>query len=89
MRLKQGFILEDIFGKTIGVTTGEAARTFSGMVQGNPVAELALKTLAERDISEQELIDVIESEFDAPRERIAADLKPWLDSLRKRSLLDE
>ena len=66
MKLKDGFILHSSGDDHLMVATGEAAKTFSGLVRSNESAQFILNLL-QNEISREEILDSMEKEFDAPR----------------------
>ena len=86
MRLKSDFITQDIDDTQFLVPVG--AEAFSGIVRSNKTAALIVDLLKE-DTTEEEIIDALYAEYDAPRETIVADVKSVLDTLRSIRALDE
>lgn len=88
MKLKQGFLLHDVDGEHMMVAAGEASRAFHGLVRNNDTADFIFRQLLE-DTTEQRIVDAMAQRYDAPRERIEADVRAVLQQAREAGFLDE
>ncbi len=88
MKLKEGFILHDVGGQHMAVTTGAAADSFNGMVRNNDTANFIFQLLME-DTTEEAIVDQMVQRYNAPRERIAADVHNCIQKMRENGFLDE
>ncbi len=79
MKLKQEFIAHQAGTETVLIPTGKAG--FSGIVKGNESFGFILELLT-RDRTEDEIVSAMLEHFDAPKDRIAADVHRALDTLR-------
>ncbi len=86
MKLKSSYIYQDIDGVRYLVPVGGQA--FHGMARGNKTAAYIIDLL-QQDTSEDEIVDAMCARFDAPREKIAADVARILNILRKINALEE
>lgn len=86
MKLNQNFLVHKTNSDTIIVPTGKAE--FSGVVKGNQTLGLILDLL-KKDTTEQEIVNAITEEYDAPREVIENDVKTTVSRLRKIGAIDE
>ena len=86
MKLKQGFITHNTGNESILVPTGSAE--FAGLVRGNKTLG-AILDLLKQETDEASVIAAMCARFDAPEERIAADVRAVLSALRKVEALDE
>ena len=57
MKIKAGFILKDVAGKTFVVATGELSKKFKGMITLNETGKF-IWNLLENDITKEEIVDV-------------------------------
>jgi hypothetical protein len=79
MKLKTDFITQDIDGTQFLVPVG--AEAFRGIVRSNATAAFIVNCLKE-ETTEEKIADAMCAEYDAPRERIEADLREILGTLR-------
>ena len=86
MRLKKGFITQNLDGVQVMVATGPAQ--FSGIVRSNRTAAVIVDML-KQSVSEQEIISAMTARYDAPESLIASDVRSILDSLRSIDALEE
>ena len=86
MKLKDSFITQDIDGAQFMVAVGEAS--FTGIVKSNKTAAFIVDCLKEETTKEQ-IVDAMCRRYDAPRERIEADVEGVLNKLRGIGALDE
>lgn len=88
MKLKQGFILRNIADEYMGVATGPAAKVFNGLVRNNETANFIYERLL-HETTVEEIVAAMLEEYDAPKERIEADVLDVIDKIRGAGLLDE
>lgn len=86
MKLKEGFLTHTTDGVQYLVPVGNTG--FSGLVRSNATAALIVDAL-KQDTTAEAITDLILARFDAPREKVAADVERILDTLRQIGALDE
>ncbi len=86
MRLKEDFLVQMIDDTQYLVPVGDGS--FSGVVRGNRTAAFIVDLLKE-ETTEDAIIDAMCSQYDAPRETIAADVTAILNTLRGVGALEE
>ena len=86
MKLSKNFLLHKAGNDTVVVPTGNAG--FSGVVQGNETLGVILDLLKE-DTTEQQIIDKMAEQYDAPRAEIEKDVISVISGLRKIGAIDE
>lgn len=86
MRLKNDFITQVIDGVQYLVPVG--AERFSGMLRNNKTAAFIVDCLKE-ETTEEAVVDSMCVKYDAPRDKIAADVKGILSTLRSVGALEE
>ena len=87
MKLKEGFILQQVGDEYMAVATGEAAKDFNGLVRSNKTANDILRLLM-TDTTEEKVIDAMLERYDAPREVIAEDVHRTILRLREAGFID-
>lgn len=86
MKLSKNFLTHRNGNDTVIVPTGNAG--FSGIVQGNETLGVIIELLRE-DATEQQIIDKMAEEYDAPRAEIEKDVAKVIGGLRKIGAIDE
>lgn len=88
MKVKAGLISHKIGEQYVTVASGDAGNAFNGMMRSNDTAAQILQML-EHEISEEQIVDQLYAQYDAPREAIAADVHQIIEQIRSAGLLDE
>ncbi len=86
MKLNKNFLTHKAGNDTVIVPTGNAG--FSDVVQGNETLGIILDLLKE-DTTEQQIIDKMAEQYDAPRAEIEKDVVSVISGLRKIGAIDE
>ena len=87
MRIKEGFVLRTVMGKTVAVAVGPASKSFRGMISLNSTA-LQIWNGIERGLSEQEICDELCEKYEVSREKAADDVKKILDTLMAHGVIE-
>ena len=88
MKLKDGFIFQDLGDKHMAVASGAAGEVFRGMVRNNATADFIFRALM-HETTEEAVVDAMAERYDAPRERIQADVRRLIARFREAGLLEE
>lgn len=88
MKLKDGFLLHKAGDETLVVANGPAAAFFNGLIRNNGTAGFIFEQL-QSPTTEEAIVDAMEARYDAPRDRIAADVHRIIERLRDEGFLDE
>ena len=86
MRVKDGFVVREIMGQCVVVSTGEAAETFSGMIKLNDTGKDIWEGVAAGK-SEDEIIDSIVSEYDVDREHAEESVKKFIEDMKSKGFI--
>lgn len=86
MKLKEGFVTQQMGDEQIMVATGTA--NFSGLVRSNPTAAFIVDCLKE-DTTEVQIVQCILDKYEVSEAVAAADVKKILAKLRSIDALDE
>ena len=87
MRIKSDFTIQKVGGAYVAVPVGESSRHFHGMVCLNESGAFVWGLMAEKDCSEEELVDAILARYEVEREVAAADVSRVLAVLREHQIL--
>ncbi len=86
MKLNPDFLVHKTKNETIIVPTGNAG--FSGVVKGNETFGAILEFL-KKDTTQQQIVDAMLEQYDAPRKVIEKDVADTISKLRKIGAIDE
>ncbi len=85
MRLRDGVVSYDLDGERFTVS---ATGAFGGMLRSNATAAFIVEQLA-TETTEEAIVSAMAERYDAPRERIAADVHKVIAQLRELNVLEE
>lgn len=88
MRVVDGFHIRQILDEVIAVPTGDAGKIFSGIISLNEIGRVLFEALREEQ-TEDALIRAVLDEYEVDPETAAADVREFLEHLRKAGLLIE
>lgn len=88
MKLKPGFVVREVGGKTLAVTVGSLSRSFHGMITLNGSGKLIWNALSE-DTTEEKIVDAVLAEYEIDRETAERDVAAFVGKLREQNLLLE
>ena len=86
MKIKNGFEIKSVEGIHIVVPTADNV-SMSGVITLNDTA-LYVWNLLKDDISRDEIVDKMASDYDAPRDVIASDVDELIESFKANELID-
>ena len=86
MKLNQNFITHTTGGQNYVVSTDSTA--FKGIIRGNGTTGDIIELL-KNDTTEDAIVDALFEKYDAPREKIAADVSTVLTKLRSVGAIDD
>ena len=88
MKIKSGFVLRDVAGKTFVVATGELSKTFKGMITLNETGKYIWKLL-ENEITKEEIVENMLSAYEGvDRATIEADVDKFVAKLAGDNILE-
>ncbi len=88
MRIKSGFVIEKVGNSYLAVATGARAATFRALIRLNATGAFLWNLLAERDMTESELLSRMLEEYEVTEELAAQDISKFIDLLKKAEILD-
>lgn len=86
MRVKQGFVMRDVAGQTVIVATGEASKSFQGMIRVNPTGKVIWQGLTD-GLTDDQIVDNILKEFAVERDVAAKDVATFIEQARDNGFL--
>ena len=88
MKLKYEFVERLIVDEYVLVPTGEAARSFAGMITTSEVGAFLIKTL-KNDVTKEDLIALLMEEYEVDKETAYNDVETFLEQLNALNLLSQ
>lgn len=89
MRLKSGFVLEQVGGTYLAVAVGERADEFKVLIKLNSTGAFLWKIIAERDVTEADLVASLVANYEVTPDIAARDVKNFVKIITDGGLLDE
>ncbi len=88
MKIKDGFILRDLAGKTFVVAVGDRSKEFKGMISLNETGKFIWKLL-EIGATKDEVIEKLLNEYEeTTREEVSKDVDAFISNLVKDNILE-
>ena len=88
MKIKKDFMLREVAGYYVVVPVGEGALNFNGVINLNESGAFLWKTM-EQDVSEEQMVAALLSEYDVDEERAKADVSAFVERMRQGNLIEE
>lgn len=87
MQIKKDFTMQKVGNSYIAVAVGETSKTFHGMVRLNETGAFLWKKMSEGDVTVDELVDALLSEYEVDRETAAHDVEQLVAQFRESGIL--
>ncbi len=88
MKLKKGFIVSKAGDDYVAVATGEAGKSFHGMVRNNVTAAFLLEQL-QKDCTEDDLVNALLDAYDVEEENARRDVQAFIKTIQDAGMLEE
>lgn len=88
MKLKSGFVLEEVAGTYLAVAVGERAEELKVLIKLNDTGAFLWNILAERNVTEAELVDALLSEYEVSRELAERSVESFVKAVSGGGLID-
>ena len=88
MRVVDGFHVRQILDEVIAVPAGDAGKVFSGIISLNEIGRFLFEALRTEQ-TEDSLVRAVLEEYEVDPETARADVREFLEHLRKAELLIE
>ncbi|MDO4943939.1 MAG: PqqD family protein [Ruminococcus sp.] len=87
MKIKDGFMLRKVGGQSVVVATGDASKSFNGIIKLNETGALMWNTLAV-GCDETGLLKAVLDEYNIDENTAKADISAFIEKLKGADLLD-
>ena len=88
MKIKDNFMLRNVAGSHVVLPMGASSAKFSGMLKLNETGVFLWENL-KKEISEDDLVNTMLSEYNVSADQAKEDVKEFLDTLRSAGVLEE
>ena len=86
MQINKDFTIQKVGSSYVAIPVGETSKHFHGMVRLNETGAFLWKLMAEKDCTEEELVDALLAEYDVAREIAANDVHRIVEQLRENNI---
>ncbi|MBQ8416587.1 MAG: PqqD family protein [Clostridia bacterium] len=87
MQINKDFTIQKVGALFVAVPVGETSKTFHGMVRLNETGAFLWKLMAEKDMTEEALVEALLGEYDVAREVAERDVHRVVEALQKNNIL--
>ncbi|MDD3401238.1 MAG: PqqD family protein [Eubacteriales bacterium] len=87
MKVKKGFVLREVGGKTVVLATGSAALSFNGMITLSDSGRFLWEQM-EKDCTQDDLVAALLSTYDVDADVARKDVHAFVSTMRQNELLD-
>lgn len=87
MQIKSDFTIQKVGNSYVAVAVGKTSKTFHSMIKLNETGAFLWNKLAERDMTEEELIEALLGEYDVDRETAERDVHTIVENLAAHGIL--
>ena len=89
MKIKQGFVLQQVGGAYLAVATGSLAESYRALVRVNGSGAFLFRMMSEGDPTEEEMVRAMLDTYDVSAERAASDVRKFIQLLEEGGLIDD
>lgn len=87
MQIKKEFIIREIAGKNVVISTGKKALDFDYIIHLNDSGKLLFETLLEKDCTVDDLVAVLMAEYDVDEKQALQDVNDFVKMLKEKDIL--
>ena len=89
MKIKSGFLLEEVGGTYLAVAVGDRAEEMRVLIKLNGTGAFLWNIMAEADVTEDMLVDKMINNYGIDRILAERDVRNFVSKLREGGLIDE
>ena len=87
MKIKQGFVMRDVAGQAVAIATGEASKSFHGMVKLNDTGAIIWNGI-EKGLDEAEIAGQLAASYDVEVDQALKDVESFIARMRDAGLVE-
>ena len=88
MRIKDGFVMRDVAGQAVAVATGEASKSFHGMIKLNSTGSKIWRGIEAGD-NESAIADSLANEYGVDANQTLADVNAFIARMREIGIVED
>lgn len=88
MRIREGFVLRQVMGKTVAVAVGPAGKSFRGMIKLNGTAKDIWEGI-EKGLDECGICEMLCRKYEVSRDKADSDVRQMIDTLRRNGVIED
>lgn len=88
MKIKKGFVMRDVAGQAIAVATGEASKSFHGMIKLNSTGSKIWRGI-EAGNDETAIADSLANEYGIDPDQALADINAFIARMREIGIVED
>lgn len=88
MKVKQGFVMRTVAGQAVVIATGEASKSFQGMIRLNETGKVVWQGLT-AGLELDQIAHQVAAEFSVDADTAMNDVAKFVDDMRHNGFLDE
>lgn len=88
MRIKEGFVMRDVAGQAVAVATGEASKSFHGMIKLNSTGSKIWRGIEAGD-DETVIAESLASEYGIDPQQALADINAFIARMREIGIAED
>ena len=88
MKIKDGFVMRDVMGQSVVIATGEASKTFSGMIKLNETGKIVWESISDGK-SKDEIVKRIIDEFEVDKARAESGVNAFINNMVEKGFIEE
>ena len=88
MKLKNGIVTNSIDGESFAIATGEASKSFNGLIKNNPTAAYIFELL-KTEQTEESIVKAMMDKYEVDEATVKADVNELLNFLKSKNLIEE
>lgn len=87
MKIKQGFVMRDVAGQAVAIATGEASKSFHGMVKLNDTGAVIWNGI-EKGLDEAEIAEQLAANYNVEVGQALKDVESFIARMRDAGLVE-
>lgn len=88
MKIKSDFMLREVAGYYVVVPVGSGSLDFNGVINLNESGATLWRAM-ENDVTEEELVATLTSEYEVDEDRAKADVAAFVNKMKEAKLIEE
>ncbi|MBQ9806933.1 MAG: PqqD family protein [Clostridia bacterium] len=88
MKIHSDFTIQKVGTSYVAVPIGETSKTFHAMLRLNETGAFLWNLMAEKDCTEEELVEAMLAEYEVEREVVERDVHALVELMREKNLFE-